>query len=66
MTILSLVKKVTKPLLIIGGINWGLIGLANFDIVNTVFGGIPIVKQVVLIGVGIGAIIVAKEWYGKK
>ena len=31
--------KICLFILIIGGINWGLIGLFQFDLVATVFGG---------------------------
>lgn len=30
---------VTLVLVIIGGINWGLVGLAQFDLVAAIFGG---------------------------
>jgi uncharacterized membrane protein YuzA (DUF378 family) len=30
---------VTLALVIIGGINWGLVGLAQFDLVAAIFGG---------------------------
>jgi len=30
---------VTLALVIIGGINWGVVGLAQFDLVATIFGG---------------------------
>ncbi len=29
----------TLVLVIVGGINWGLVGLAQFDLVATIFGG---------------------------
>ena len=28
-------------LLIVGGLNWGLVGLFNFDLVAALFGGVP-------------------------
>ena len=30
---------ITLALVIIGGINWGLVGLAQFDLVASIFGG---------------------------
>ena len=30
---------ITLALVIIGGINWGLVGLAQFDLVAAIFGG---------------------------
>lgn len=32
---------ITMVLLIIGGLNWGLVGLFNFDFVAALFGGTP-------------------------
>ena len=32
-------KKLILLLVIIGGINWGLIGLFNFNLVSTIFSG---------------------------
>lgn len=33
------IKRIALVLLIIGGINWGLIGLFQFDLVASIFGG---------------------------
>lgn len=32
-------RTLALTLIIIGAINWGLVGLFNFDLVNAVFGG---------------------------
>lgn len=45
---------VAFTLLLIGGVNWGLIGLFNFDLVKTIFGSITGLVQVL---VGISAVI---------
>lgn len=42
-------------LLIIGGINWGIIGVANFNIVQFLFSGIYI-DRVIYVLVGLAAI----------
>ncbi|WP_085990958.1 DUF378 domain-containing protein [Oceanobacillus senegalensis] len=36
---MSTLKRIALTLLIIGGINWGLIGLFQFDLVASLFGG---------------------------
>lgn len=36
---MKVINLVTLVLLIVGGINWGLVGLAQFDLVATLFGG---------------------------
>ncbi len=46
---------VSFVLVVIGGLNWGLIGALNFNLVTTLF-GTGIVSNVVYILVGLGAI----------
>jgi len=53
MRILCIIATV---LLIIGGLNWGLVGLANIDLVKMLFGGTGI-DRVVYILVGLSAIL---------
>jgi uncharacterized membrane protein YuzA (DUF378 family) len=43
-------------LVIVGGLNWLLVGLLNFDLVAKIFGSMTIVSRIVYILVGIGAI----------
>ena len=52
----SVLYWIAFVLLIVGGLNWGLVGLFNFDIVAVLFGSIPIVAQVVYVLVGLGAV----------
>lgn len=54
---LNLIDKISFLLVIIGAINWGLIGVANFDLVATLFGSISqILQRIIYIAVGIAAI----------
>lgn len=49
--------KICLALLIIGGINWGLVGLFEFDLVAWLFGGsTAILSRVVYILVAISAV----------
>jgi hypothetical protein len=49
--------RLATVLLIIGGINWGLIGLFGFDLVAAIFGGpTAILSRIVYCLVGISAI----------
>jgi uncharacterized membrane protein YuzA (DUF378 family) len=43
-------------LLIIGGINWGLIGLLNFDLVATLFGVLSVFSRIVYSLVGLSSL----------
>ena len=48
---------VTLVLIIVGGLNWGLVGLANFDLVATIFGGQQAaLAKIVYVLVGISAL----------
>ena len=51
-------------LLLVGGINWGLVGLggffgANWNVVNLILGSWPMVEWAVYVLVGVGAIMTA-------
>lgn len=47
-------------LLVVGGINWGLVGLFQFDLVAAIFGGQDsILARIVYVLVGLSAIYVA-------
>lgn len=52
-----MLDKIALLLLIIGGINWGLIGIFSFDLVAFIFGGqAAILSRVIYVLVGISAI----------
>ena len=46
-------------LVVIGGLNWGLVGLFEFDLVQAILGGVPILARLVYILVGLAAIYAA-------
>ncbi len=43
-------------LLIIGGINWGLIGFFQFNLVTFIFGDLSIVSRVIYAVIGLAAV----------
>ena len=43
-------------LVIIGGLNWALVGLFRFDLVAAIFGNLSIVSRIIYILVGISAV----------
>lgn len=48
---------ITAWLLVVGGLNWGLLGLLDFNLVSTLFGGdSSAVVQIIYILVGIAAL----------
>ena len=52
-----LLKWIAWVLVVIGGLNWGLIGLFNFDLVAMLFGSIPMLTAIVYDLVGLSAVI---------
>lgn len=56
---LNVIDWIAMVLVIVGGLNWGLVGLANFDLVATLFGAMSVLSRVVYILVGLSAIYVA-------
>ena len=50
-------QKVALVLIIIGAINWGLIGLFDFNLVETLFGVDNVITKIVYALVGIAGII---------
>jgi len=49
-------------LLVIGGANWGLVGLFNFDLVATLLGDMTIASRLVYGLVGLSALFQAIQW----
>jgi hypothetical protein len=49
-------------LLVVGGLNWGLVGLVNFDLVATIFGQMSMLSRIVYIVVGLSAVYQALQW----
>lgn len=43
-------------LVVIGGVNWGLVGLFDYNLVNSLFGADSMVTRVIYVIVGIAAI----------
>jgi uncharacterized protein len=43
-------------LLIVGGLNWGLVGLVNFNIVERIFSHIPAIARIIFVIVGLAGI----------
>ncbi len=53
--------KLTYVLVFIGALNWGLIGLFGFNLVNALFSFSPIIENLVYILVGVSAIVELKN-----
>jgi len=53
---------VAAVLLVVGGLNWGLVGLLNFDLVAKLFGEMSLLSRVVYSLVGLAAVYQALSW----
>lgn len=45
-------------LLVVGGLNWGLVGIFDFDLVAVIFGAMSMLARLVYILVGLSAVYV--------
>lgn len=53
---LTAVDWIALILLIVGGLNWGLVGLLGFDLVAFIFGDMSMLSRIVYMVVGLSAI----------
>jgi uncharacterized membrane protein YuzA (DUF378 family) len=49
-------------LLVIGGLNWGLVGAADFDLVAALFGPMSALSRTVYVLVGLAAVYRLVQW----
>ncbi len=54
----------TAVLLVVGGLNWGLVGVAQFDLVAALFGAMSPLSRTVYLLVGVSALYQAAQWRG--
>jgi uncharacterized protein len=60
------VDWITLVLVIVGALNWGLVGLFNFDLVATIFGDMSLLSKIVYDLVGLSAIYMIYATFMKK
>lgn len=53
---MKIIDRIALVLIIIGAINWGLIGIFNFNLVETVFGGLSVITRIIYILVGVSGL----------
>ena len=53
------IRTIALILCIVGGLNWGLVGLFGFDLVAYIFGTMSIISRIVYILVALSAIVLA-------
>ena len=53
---MDILKKICLVLIIIGAINWGLVGIFNFNLVDAIFGAMSVISRIIYILVGISGL----------
>ena len=53
---MKIIDKIVLILIVIGAINWGLIGLFNFNLVSTIFGSMSLISRIIYILVGVSGL----------
>jgi len=53
---MKIIDTIALILIIIGAINWGLIGLFKFNLVDTIFGTMSILSRIIYTLVGISGL----------
>ena len=53
----KVLKYIACALVLIGALNWGLVGAFNFDLVAFLFGEMTLISRIIYILIGVSAII---------
>ncbi|CDE97363.1 MAG: DUF378 domain-containing protein [Clostridiales bacterium] len=53
---MKVIDTIALVLIIIGAINWGLVGIFNFNLVDAIFGAMSIISRIIYILVGISGL----------
>jgi uncharacterized membrane protein YuzA (DUF378 family) len=56
------INIIAAALLVVGGFNWGLVGLFNFDLVASVLGNMTALSRIIYAVVGFCAVYLALAW----
>lgn len=49
-------------LLVVGGLNWFLVGAFEFDLVKYIFGSLPVIQKLIYVVVGLAAFYQIFQW----
>ena len=63
---MKIIDTITLILVIIGALNWGLIGIFNFNLVDTLFGSMSFLSRLIYILVGVSGVISIKRFLDNK
>ena len=62
---MKVIDKIALVLVIIGAINWVLVGIFNFNLVDAIFGAMSIISRIIYILVGISGLWAIKILFDK-
>ena len=54
---MNIVRIISYVLVLVGALNWGLVGMFDFDLVSSIFGDMSILSRVIYSLVGVSAIL---------
>ncbi len=57
---MKVIDTIALVLIIIGAINWGLVGIFNFNLVDAIFGAMSVISRIIYILVGISGLCAIK------
>ena len=63
---MDFLKGLSLAFVLIGALNWGLVGIFRFDLVMAIFGAFPIVCRIIYSLVGIGALYLIATYFVEK
>ena len=61
---MSTMDTVAMILVVVGALNWGLVGLLDLNFVSSILG--PDLAKLVYIVVGVAGVLVLWKWYAKR
>ena len=53
---MKVIDTIALVLIIIGAINWGLVGIFNFNLVDAIFGAMSVISRIIYFLVGISGL----------
>lgn len=61
---MKMLGQLSTLLVVVGALNWGLVGLLNMNLVNSLLGAWPTLEKVVYILVGVSGLWLLYDWMG--
>ena len=59
---MKILDVIVAILLVVGGLNWFLVGALDLDLVKAIFGSLPLIQKTIYIVVGLAAFYQIFQW----